>query len=989
MHAFVAVLDAATLAVATGLSIWQFGENKTIVEGALRVDDLALVARLRLLRRGRADVVLSLPRAARRRGARRRVLHAAALERARAWWCSPSADNLVTLFLGIEVLSIPLYVMCAGRLHEPARSLESGLKYLVIGSVGSATLLYGLAFVYGATGSTDFPGIARRIARRASLGDPLLLVGIALSLSGLAFKASVAPFHQWTPDVYQGAPTPVTAFMAVATKAAAFAILLRFFDTALLPAADDWDIAMAVLAVDLDRGRQHRRDRPGLAEADARLVRVAQAGYMLAGVVVASELGVKSVVFYLFVYLFMNVAAFAVVIARERETALGDDIAPIAGIGAERPLLAWPITISMLALAGLPGTAGFIGKFFLIEATVEGDFTWLGVAIVIGTMVSLVVLPARDRGDLDAARGGRCRRRSRARDRRRLLAPKSCADAAAARSRRRAALQASPPVEVVAVAVARRRRGSSSSASCPSPLLDLASNAGRRSVWALSESRRPKRTSRSSVRSGRPDRRAQARARRALGGRARGARPRRRAHAERADRRRQGGRGRRSVDRPDAGPHVRARRARRASRRSRPTPPASNLLELGGQAAPLYRDDPAPRHRTCCSTSARAQRRLDRHGARRAGRGPLGGAARHATGMGRRCAPGSSATCAPGRARTLIELVCSIAWGAPPERALAAHVLFYLSSAAASTRLVDTEGGAQQDRFVGRLTASRALARRAARRSDAGSRRRCGGSSRARPRCASTPTGCRRARAAGDRRSAAEPRRPDRLRAAPAGRTATSSPSRCRRADDQVPGGLRVAVLARRRAERRGRLRPRSGRRDRVRQLAAATESAGRPRGFHRSGRPARELGDAHPKSEGGRDRGLRAPVRRARGGAAPVHRAKLGAEEWTRGCPVCRFGRAAGPPGARGSGGRSSRIHWAGTETATGLERLHGGRGPVGRSVPRARSRRRSKAHRGLTRSFGSATAFRGRRAPAMRRAAEAERRFECAARARRAQSR
>ena len=117
---------------------------------------------------------------------------------------------------------------------------------------------------------------------------------------------------------------------------------------------------------------------------------VAQAGYMLAGVAVASELGVKSIVFYLFVYLFMNTAAFAVVIARERETNLGDDIAAVAGMGANRPTLAWPLTISMLALAGLPGTAGFVGKFFLIEAAVKGSFTWLGVAIVIGTMVSLV-----------------------------------------------------------------------------------------------------------------------------------------------------------------------------------------------------------------------------------------------------------------------------------------------------------------------------------------------------------------------------------------------------------------------------------------------------------------------------------------------------------------------------------------------------------------------------------------------------------------------
>ena len=163
--------------------------------------------------------------------------------------------------------------------------------------------------------------------------------------------------------------------MAVATKAAAFAILLRFFDVALLPAKDDWDVALAALAVaTIVVGNVGAIGQDSLKRMLA-YSGVAQAGYMLAGVVVASELGVKATVFYLLVYLFMNMAAFAVVIARERETTLGDHIDAVAGIGASRPALAWPLTISMLGLAGLPGTAGFIGKFFLIEASVDGDFT--------------------------------------------------------------------------------------------------------------------------------------------------------------------------------------------------------------------------------------------------------------------------------------------------------------------------------------------------------------------------------------------------------------------------------------------------------------------------------------------------------------------------------------------------------------------------------------------------------------------------------------
>ena len=152
------------------------------------------------------------------------------------------ATNLVTVFIGYELLSIPLYVLCATEMRR-ATSLESGLKYLIIGSVGSATLLYGLAFVYGATGATDFGGIAAG-GRRTCATDVLLLTGLALVVAGLAFKASVAPFHQWTPDVYEGAPTPITAFMAVATKAAAFGIILRFFDVAVIGASDTWAPAL-------------------------------------------------------------------------------------------------------------------------------------------------------------------------------------------------------------------------------------------------------------------------------------------------------------------------------------------------------------------------------------------------------------------------------------------------------------------------------------------------------------------------------------------------------------------------------------------------------------------------------------------------------------------------------------------------------------------------------------------------------------------------
>ncbi len=268
-------------------------------------------------------------------------------------------------------------------------SLESGLKYLIIGSVGSATLLYGLALIYGATGSTDFSAIASALSNGTLATDPLTLTGIALCVAGLCFKASIAPFHQWTPDVYEGAPTPVTAFMAVTTKVAAFGAFLRFFDVALLGAQSSWGPALAVLAtITIIVGNVGALGQSSLKRMLA-YSSVAQAGYILAGVVVATQLGVSATVFYLAVYLPMNMAAFAVIVARERETGLGDSIEAITGLGRERPWLAWPMTISMLALAGIPATAGFIGKFYLIDAAVSGGYTWLGVVIVIGSMISL------------------------------------------------------------------------------------------------------------------------------------------------------------------------------------------------------------------------------------------------------------------------------------------------------------------------------------------------------------------------------------------------------------------------------------------------------------------------------------------------------------------------------------------------------------------------------------------------------------------------
>jgi NADH-quinone oxidoreductase subunit N len=383
------VLTIVALGAAIGLSIWNWdlGSQKPIVEGALAIDTLSLGISILCYIAGIATVLLSLRSDALRQAGSGEYF-TLMLGSIAGMTMLAEASNLVTLFVGIELLSIPLYVLCATEIRKRV-SLEAGLKYLIIGSVGSGTLLYGLAFVYGATGATDFSAISAAIGGKVGVSDPLLLTGIALAATGLAFKCSVAPFHTWTPDVYEGAPTPVTAFMAVATKAAAFAIFLRLFVEAFPDAQTTWANALAALAmITIVVGNVGAIPQRSLKRILA-WSGVAQAGYILTGVIVASQLGLQAMAFYLAVYVVMNMAAFAVVVARERVSPAGDDISSFEGLGRADPWLAWPLTISMLGLAGFPATAGFIGKFYLLRAAVDGNYEWLAIFIVVGSVISL------------------------------------------------------------------------------------------------------------------------------------------------------------------------------------------------------------------------------------------------------------------------------------------------------------------------------------------------------------------------------------------------------------------------------------------------------------------------------------------------------------------------------------------------------------------------------------------------------------------------
>jgi NADH-quinone oxidoreductase subunit N len=385
----VPVLTIVALGAAIGLSIWNWepGAQKPIVEGALQIDALSLGISMLCYITGIATVLLSLRSDAVQQAGRGEYF-TLMLGSITGMTVLAAASNLVTLFVGLELLSIPLYVMCATEILRRV-SLEAGLKYLIIGSVGSGTLLYGLAFVYGATGTTDFAGISAAIGDKVSLTDPLLLTGVALAATGLAFKCSIAPFHTWTPDVYQGAPTPVTAFMAVATKAAAFAVFLRLFAEAFPAIQPTWGDALTALAmITIIVGNVGAIPQRSLKRILA-WSGVAQAGYILTGVIVGTQLGLEALAFYLAVYLVMNMAAFAVVIARERVSPAGDDISSFEGLGRADPWLAFPLTVAMLGLAGFPVTAGFIGKFYLLQAAIDADYNWLAIFIVVGSVISL------------------------------------------------------------------------------------------------------------------------------------------------------------------------------------------------------------------------------------------------------------------------------------------------------------------------------------------------------------------------------------------------------------------------------------------------------------------------------------------------------------------------------------------------------------------------------------------------------------------------
>jgi NADH-quinone oxidoreductase subunit N len=298
-----------------------------------------------------------------------------------------SATSLVTVFLGLELLSIALYIV-SGYVRTESRSQEAAAKYLLVGGFASAFVLYGMALVYGSAGTTVIPDIATRLGSSSS-SNSLVLLGIVLMGVGFAFKVSAAPFHMWTPDVYQGAPLPVTAFMSVGTKAAAFAMIIRVFAGGLPHLAPEWQALLAfVAATSMVVGNL-------MAIAQTSLKRllaysgIAQAGYILIGVIAGGNSGLSAVLYYLFVYMFMNFGAFAVITLLAGPEGDRDSFADLSGLYQRSRVLAVAMTVFMFSLAGFPPSVGFFGKLFLFTAGVGAGYTWLVVLAVLMSVVSV------------------------------------------------------------------------------------------------------------------------------------------------------------------------------------------------------------------------------------------------------------------------------------------------------------------------------------------------------------------------------------------------------------------------------------------------------------------------------------------------------------------------------------------------------------------------------------------------------------------------
>jgi NADH-quinone oxidoreductase subunit N len=298
-----------------------------------------------------------------------------------------SAGDLIVLYLGLELMALSTYVL-AGFIRHDIKSNEAALKYFLLGAFSSAFLLYGISIVYGLTGTTDLKAIASFISERGLTDNFSLLLSVIFLTVAFGFKIAAAPFHMWAPDVYEGAPTSITAFMSVGPKAAGFAVLGRVFMIAFVSVKVDWaailiPLSILTMAVGNIVALSQTNIKRMLAYSS-----IAHAGYALLGIIVANNEGLASVMNYLMIYAFMNIGAFAVIIMLRSEGFKGDSIYDYEGLAKTHPLAAVLMLIFMFSLTGIPPTAGFIGKLYIFMSAINAGYTWLVVIAVIFSAIS-------------------------------------------------------------------------------------------------------------------------------------------------------------------------------------------------------------------------------------------------------------------------------------------------------------------------------------------------------------------------------------------------------------------------------------------------------------------------------------------------------------------------------------------------------------------------------------------------------------------------
>src|SRR5712671_1670966 len=297
-----------------------------------------------------------------------------------------SGIDLISIFIGLETMAVSFYIL-AGFIKPNPKSNEAAVKYFLLGAFSLGILLYGMSIMYGLSGTTALRVMAPMFV--GQVRDPRLVLAVILVVAGIGFKIAAVPFHMWAPDVYEGAPTPITAFLSVGSKAASFAMLLRIFMEGLPSSSLDWKLLFAMLAVvTMTVGNLAALTQTNIKRMLA-YSSIAHAGYMLMGVVAGTARGVSAMLIYILIYSFMQLGAFAVVVMLRRRDVIGDELKDFSGLSSRNPLAAFAMLLFMLSLGGIPPTAGFMGKFWLFGAAVDAGYVWLAVIGVLNSAISL------------------------------------------------------------------------------------------------------------------------------------------------------------------------------------------------------------------------------------------------------------------------------------------------------------------------------------------------------------------------------------------------------------------------------------------------------------------------------------------------------------------------------------------------------------------------------------------------------------------------